>query len=397
MAKIDKKYHKVLTKILNKGKDRGDRTGTGTRSIGDAKIKYNMKNGFPLLTTKKMAIKNVITELLWFLSGDTNIQTLVKQGNNIWVGDSYKKYEKSFDIDPNNFDAEEVSSGHNDQCWGYPTLDHVKPTSNEYKRGQINAYLEGKAEKPFFYLTKKEFIEQIKTDDEFAKKWGELGPVYGKQWRDWDEDTGTKIDQIQQRIDTLKTNPECRRQIVSAWNVLYLPHMVLPPCHWAFELYTEELTFKERRDLAAIYAKENNKIPLMIDAYGFKGIPEYMDAIDNSGWEIPKRRLSLKWHQRSVDVPLGLPFNIASYAFLLEMFAQQVNMVPGMLIGDLSNVHIYQNQMDGVKEQLSRDTSKFKSPKLKLNKAKDIFSYKLEDFEIVDYESDPTIKFPLSN
>jgi thymidylate synthase len=132
-----------------------------------------------------MPFKGIVTELLWFLRGDTNIKYLVDNGCNIWNGDAYKNWCKQFEVDPINFDAEELVKGHGDQCWGYPILDHVKPTSKEYKRGQINAYLEGKAEKPFFYLTQEEFINKIKTDDEFAKKWGELGAIYGKQWRSW--------------------------------------------------------------------------------------------------------------------------------------------------------------------------------------------------------------------
>ena len=245
---IDEQYLTIAKSILENGVDKGDRTGTGTKSIFSAQVVHDMSEGFPLLTTKKVFWKGIVTELLWFLRGETNIKYLVENGNNIWVGDAYKKYE---------IWADEIIKNHN-----------------------------------YLKYTKKEFIEKIKADNEFAKEWGELGPIYGKQWRNW-----SNIDQIQQAIHTLKTNPDSRRIIVNAWNVGELDNMTLPPCHWAFELYTEET-------------------------------------------DLGKRRLSLKWHQRSVDLPLGLPFNIASYALLLEILAKEVNMVPGTLVGDLTNVHM---------------------------------------------------------
>jgi thymidylate synthase len=185
MNKLDKQYTDLLQDILDNGIKKEDRTGTGTLSVFGRQIRHKMSEGFPLLTTKKIAFKTMVTELLWFLRGDTNIKFLVDNDCHIWDGDCYNFYLKQFEVDPNNFDAEELVKGHNDQCWGYPILDHVKPTSREYKRGQINAYLEGKAEKPFFYLTKEEFINKIKTDDEFANKWGSLGKIYGHGWRNW--------------------------------------------------------------------------------------------------------------------------------------------------------------------------------------------------------------------
>jgi thymidylate synthase len=379
MATIDKKYHKLLNKIIKKGRPKGDRTGTGTISIGDGKIKYNMKHGFPLLTTKKMFTKGIITELLWFLSGSTDLRELVEQRNNIWVGDSYKRYKKH---------TEDMAM-------------------TEREKGD-----------PKHILSRDEFIERVIKDDEFNKTWGDLGPIYGKQWVKWDnykhylhgrikspskpfatDGIGSfrvenkPINQIQNVIDTLRTNPDSRRMIVSAWNVGELDQMILPPCHWAFKFYTEELTYEERCQIQMSRFDIYSSAKEVFEGAMVREVKE-LTMDDNN---IPKRRISLKWHQRSVDTPLGLPFNIASYAFLLEMVAQQVNMIPHQLIGDLSDVHIYNNQMDGVNEQLQNDTNKYKSPKLKLNKAKDIFSYKLEDFEITDYESYPTIKFPLSN
>jgi len=184
MNKLDKDYLALCQDILDNGTKKETRNGD-TISVFGRQIRHSMKDGFPLLTTKKIHFKSVVTELLWFLQGRTDLKWLLEQGNTIWVGDAYKNWCKQFEVDPNNFDGEEIAKGHNDQCWGYPILDHVKPTSKEYKRGQINAYLEGKAEKPFFYLTQEEFINKIKTDDEFANKWGSLGKIYGHGWRNW--------------------------------------------------------------------------------------------------------------------------------------------------------------------------------------------------------------------
>jgi thymidylate synthase len=182
MNNIDKQYQDLLQDILDNGVEKKDRTGTGTISVFGRQIRHKMSEGFSLLTTKKMAFKTMVTELLWFLKGGTNIKYLVDNNCHIWDGDCYKNWCRQFEVDPNNFDGEELSKGHNDQCWGYPLLEN---TSKEYKRGQINAYLEGKAEKPFFYLTQEEFIKRIKSDDKFAKQWGSLGKIYGHGWRNW--------------------------------------------------------------------------------------------------------------------------------------------------------------------------------------------------------------------
>jgi thymidylate synthase len=223
MNKLDLDYQNLLEDILTNGTYKQTRNGK-TISVFGRQIRHKMSEGYPLLTTKKMAFKTMVTELLWFLRGDTNIKFLVDNDCHIWDGDAYKNWCRQFEVDSNNFDGEEIAKGHSDQCWGYPILDHVKPTSKEYKRGQINAYLEGKAEKPFFYLTKEDFINKIKTDNEFAKKWGDLGPIYGKQWRSWNLYADVKhpdiknknyslnliesIDQIANLINDLKTNPD---------------------------------------------------------------------------------------------------------------------------------------------------------------------------------------------
>ena len=323
---IDDQYLSIAKLILDEGINKEDRTGTGTKSIFSAQVVHNMSEGFPLLTTKKMYWKGIVTELLWFLRGDTNIKYLVDNDCHIWDGDAYKSYKVW---------ADDLSKTH--------------------------MYL------PY---TKEQFIEKIKTDDEFAKKWGELGPVYGKQWRDWggyfsnghwngqNNSTGLHIggvDQIQNLIDSLKTNPDSRRLMVNAWNVGELDHMTLPPCHWAFELYTEET-------------------------------------------DLGKRRLSLKWHQRSVDLPLGLPFNIASYALLLEILAKEVNMIPGTLIGDLTNVHIYNDQIVGILEQLNANPYKYDYPNLVIgDNATWGNDFLVSDFQLIGYNSYPKIKIPLSN
>src|SRR6056300_955465 len=278
MNQLDKDYQNLLLDIMANGVEKGDRTGTGTVSVFGRQIRHDMSKGFPLLTTKKMAFKTMVTELLWFLKGDTNIKYLVENGCNIWNGDAYKAYEKyamanSFGVD---------------------------------------------------ILSMDEFIKQIKTDDEFAEKWGELGPIYGKQWRDWksqkfDVAKGNgyllQIDQIAKVIVDLKKNPDSRRLMVSAWNVGELDEMTLPPCHYGFQVYTRELLPNERK---VEWAKSIGKDP----SYAYKLSQEDLDA---KGF--PRRTISLMWNQRSVDTFLGLPFNIASYGLLLLILAKEVNML----------------------------------------------------------------------
>ena len=282
-------YHLLMQDILDNGKNKSDRTGTGTMSLFSRQIGFNLQEGFPLITTKRLHLKSIIYELLWFLRGDTNINYLRENGVNIW--------------------------------------------------------------------------------NEWADKDGSLGPIYGKQWVNWGgwysenhgNSNGTRgvhfkgVNQIQNAIDTLKTDPDSRRIIISAWNVGELKDMKLPPCHWAFELYTEETS--------------------------------------------TQRKLSLKWHQRSVDVFLGLPFNIASYGLLLEMIAKEVNMVPHLLCGDLTNVHIYDNHLKFVNEQLERDPLKYESPKISINLGdvgnngvpfkKSLFELEYEDFHVEKYKAYP--------
>jgi len=335
MNNIERQYQQLLRDILDNGVEKKDRTGTGTLSVFGRQIRHKMSGGFPLLTTKKMAWKTMVTELLWFLRGDTNIKFLLDYDCHIWDGDAYKNYASKTSLNPGE------------------------------------------------QFTKEQFIKKIKTDDEFAKKWGELGPIYGKQWRDWEmsktlkvENNGNHtllgkvvIDQILNLINELKTNPDSRRLMVSAWNVGELDQMVLPPCHYGFQVYTRE--------------------------------------------QDGKRYLSLMWNQRSVDTFLGLPFNIASYGLLLEIIAKEVNMIPDELIGNLGDVHLYKNHIEQAKEQMYRrpydlpsvtitERNWYMHEKVKEHLgektlSEKILSYRPDCFELINYQSHPKIKAPLSN
>jgi thymidylate synthase len=413
MNNIDKQYQALLQDILDNGVVKKDRTGTGTISVFGRQIRHKMSEGFPLLTTKKMPWKSIVTELLWFLQGNTNIKWLVENGCNIWNGDAYKNYE------------------------------------NEFNKGDVfGVRLDDGTER---VASIDEFIRRIKVDDEFAKKWGELGPIYGNQWRKWNGvikksisgtklfSTGfTQIDQIQNLINDLKTNPDSRRLMVNAWNVGELDQMVLPPCHYGFQVYTRELSQDERKQIF-------NDRGYVCDLWPFNG--DWHGEYD--GFGIPRRAISLMWNQRSVDTFLGLPFNIASYGLLLEIIAKEVNMVPDELIGNLGDVHLYLNHTEQAKEQIGRKytheertellkqamgeenynkavdelmpfggglseyfgkynispglhTRKpFPLPRLKFSPCPitgiDMEYQSIAQFQIENYESHPTIKAPLSN
>jgi thymidylate synthase len=355
MNTIDKQYQDLLLHILRNGVEKKDRTGTGTKSIFGYQIRHNMREGFPLLTTKKMAWKTMVTELLWFLRGDTNIKYLVENGCNIWNGDAYKRYERVWTWD----------------------LDEPLPMDK--------------------------FIERIKNDYEFAKIWGELGPIYGKQWRQWQGwvgygDKGKMgslwYDQIQRLIHLLKTEPDSRRLMVSAWNVAELDDMVLPPCHYGFQVYTRELTYNERYSL---WFSKNYETGM---EYNELIIPDF----ENEYYEkTPERAISLMWNQRSVDTFLGLPFNIASYGLLLTLLGKLTNMVPEDLIGNLGDTHLYLNHLDQAREQIERKS--FELPNVKLNfdfqyydgYIVDWDKINVDEIQIANYNSHPPIKAPLSN
>jgi thymidylate synthase len=349
MNSIDTQYQILLQSILDYGTYKSDRTGTGTKSIFGYTIRHRMSDGFPILTTKKVSFKNIVVELLWFLRGDTNIKYLLDNGCNIWTGDAYKSYREAR---PNDRDA----------------------------------------------YTVEEFAEQVKTNPEFAARYGELGPIYGKQWRSWVSDkdmdygTETSVDQIANLINDLKTNPDSRRLMVSAWNVGELGEMVLPPCHYGFQVYTRKLSFAER---VMYYETTFGRLHF---------IPPSPDALDARN--IPTRAISLMWNQRSVDTFLGLPFNIASYALLLTIIAKEVNMVPEELIGNLGDTHLYLNHIEQAKEQIKREA--FELPTLNhlkedsfyksLSEDQSLYSHlDNTDFELVNYQSHPAIKAPLSN
>ena len=358
---LDGQYQDLLQAILDYGVEKKDRTGTGTKSIFGYAFRHKMSWGFPLLTTKKMFFKGIITELLWFLRGDTNIKWLLEQNNNIWTGDAYKNYLNK----------------------------HTQDSS--YKVAYFNE------EVKFRPYTLEEFINNIKTNNEFAKQWGELGPIYGKQWRQWQGWMSMEgsnrmgslwYDQIARLIHDLKTNPDSRRLIVSAWNVAELDQMVLPPCHYGFQVYTRELSEDERYDLCAAQKSKMSAI----------------SEEDYIKYNIPTRAISLMWNQRSVDTFLGLPFNIASYGLLLEIIAKEVNMVPDELIGNLGDTHLYLNHIEQAKEQIERTS--FELPKLIINDEfwnpdnsiiNQINHITPDDFIIDKYQSHPTIKAPLSN
>jgi thymidylate synthase len=315
MNNLDQDYQNLLLDIITNGKVKKDRTGTGTLSVFGRQIRHKMSEGFPLLTTKKMAFKTIVTELLWFLKGDTNIKYLIDNDCHIWNGDAYKNYSSKV------------------QAWEpHSDLNH--------------------------------FIERVKTNDEFARKWGNLGPIYGAQWRSWRVGKGIEtslphpdggniyeagsmyIDQIANLINDLKTNPDSRRLMVSAWNVGEMDKMTLPPCHYGFQVYTR-LTTREEKIVN----------------------PEKYRAI------------SLMWNQRSVDTFLGLPFNIASYGLLLEMIANEVDMVPDELIGNLGDTHLYSNHIEQAKEQIGREP--FELPKLGMDYREGEYDKNLTDLFLI--------------
>lgn len=269
-------YLQLLEHILKNGTDKSDRTGTGTRSVFGYQMRFDLANGFPLVTTKKLHLKSIIHELLWFLKGDTNIKYLKEKGVRIW--------------------------------------------------------------------------------DEWADENGDLGPVYGKQWRSWEGAEGKVFDQISELIQQIKTNPDSRRLIVSAWNVSELPEMNLMPCHCLFQFYT---------------------------------------APSSSSGGGEKRKLSCQLYQRSADVFLGVPFNIASYALLTMMIAQVCDLELGEFIHSFGDVHLYSNHFEQAELQLTR--TPFPLPQMKINSSiKDIFDFKFEDFELLNYQSHPAIKAPVA-
>lgn len=304
-------YLDLLKDIRDNGVGKDDRTGTGTRSVFGRQLRFDLSRGFPAVTTKKLYMKSIVHELLWFLAGDSNIEYLVQNGVGIWNEWPYRNYIQQ--------------------------TEH-RTVSAEETRG--DAWAAGM----------QQFIEKVASNHDFAKKWGNLGPVYGYQWRHWPDGKGGEIDQIQRAVDTLKNNPTSRRIIVSAWNVADIDEMAvagLPPCHTMFQFYVSE------------------------------------------------GKLSCQLYQRSADTFLGVPFNIASYALLTAMMAQVCGLKPGEFVHTFGDAHIYNNHIDQVNEQLSRKP--YPLPTLWLNPdVKDVFDFKFEDIELRNYQSHPAIKAPIA-
>ena len=290
-----RQYHELMERVLREGSDKSDRTGTGTRSVFGHQMRFDLAEGFPMITTKKLHLKSILHELIWFISGDTNIRYLCQNGVRIWDDWPFATYSKSADYDG---------------------------------------------------IDIKEFAARIASDADFAAKWGDLGPVYGFQWRFWPGPNGP-VDQLRDVLEGIRRNPDGRRHIVSAWNPGYIDQMALPPCHAFFQFYVAD------------------------------------------------GKLSCQLYQRSADIFLGVPFNIASYALLLHMMAQDLGLKVGDFVHSLGDAHIYSNHTDQVRLQLSRDLRPL--PTLSLNPSvKSLFDFRYEDVELVGYDPHPHIPAPVA-
>ena len=313
----EQQYLDLARYVLEHGHEKGDRTGTGTRSVFGYQMRFDLQKGFPILTTKKVAFGLVKSELLWFLRGDTNIRFLLQHKNHIWDEWAFKKWVES------------------DEYHGPDMTDfgHRWLVDPEFKK--------------LYLAEKKAFCERILNDDEFAQKYGNLGNVYGGQWRHWQTRQGETIDQIKHVIEAIKTTPNSRRLIVTAWNPEDVPSAALPPCHTLFQFYV------------------------------------------NDG------KLSCQLYQRSADIFLGVPFNIASYALLTHLIAKECNLEVGEFVHTLGDAHIYFNHFEQVKEQLSRPVHA--APKLVLPlKTKPLEEYDPADIKLADYEHEGPIKAPVA-
>jgi len=307
---VDREYLKLLEHIMENGATKTDRTGTGTKSVFGYQMRFDLSEGFPLLTTKKVPMKSIIHELLWFMRGDSNLKYLADNNVHIWDEWPYKAY-----LQRNNLPIPEING-------------------EEWKNGMA------------------EFVEKIKSDEEFAKEYGNLGPIYGYQWRNWPAPNGEHIDQLQKVIETLKKSPDSRRIIVSAWNVADIDEMAkagLPPCHCLFQFYVAD------------------------------------------------GKLSCQLYQRSCDTFLGVPFNIASYALLTMIIAQITGLEVGEFIWTGGDTHLYLNHMEQVQTQLSRKDDIRPMPTMNINKEKkNLEDFTIDDFELIDYNPHDSIKAPIA-
>lgn len=315
MNSFDQAYHDLCQKVLNTGKDKDDRTNTGTLSVFGHQMRFDLSKGFPLLTTKKVSFKLIATELIWFIRGDTNIKYLLEYNNNIWNEWAFKKWIESADY-----------NGPDMTDFGHRSL--VDEDFNQLYKEQL-----------------KIFKDRILTDNQFSKQYGDLGNVYGKQWRNFETKNGA-TDQLKDVIEQIKTNPTSRRHIISAWNPGEIETMALPPCHTMFQFYVHD------------------------------------------------NKLSCQLYQRSADIFLGVPFNIASYSLLTHLIARECGLEVGEFVHTFGDAHIYSNHIEAVKEQLQRES--FDPPTLKINSDKSIFDLEYEDLEVVDYEAHPAIKAPIA-
>lgn len=396
MNNVDKQYLDLLQDILDNGTYKKTRAGY-VKSVFGRQMRFSMKDGLPILTTKKVFTKGVTHELLWFLKGDTNIKYLVENGVHIWDDDAYRHYLDKVK-EHNNLVLERNSLKDSETYYNY-IYEHFDEKHTDLLE-EIEYF--GNSLKEIVPLSKEEFLNCIineeyisllrKYNGEYSiidgkyfiiddYRYGDLGLVYGAQWR---KQGRKQIDQIKNIIEMLKTNPDDRRMICMAWNANDFDEMALPPCHYGFQVYTRELTPTER--LEWLWEHSNGE-------YDEWKSPT-KSSLDDLG--VPIRELSLMWNQRSVDTFLGLGFNITSYSLLLCMLAQCVNMAVGEVTCSLGDCHIYEAHFDAVKEQLIRDPFKYKLPKLVLNKeVNDIDKFTFDDIKIEEYESYPTIKAPL--
>ncbi|UOQ85834.1 thymidylate synthase [Gracilibacillus salinarum] len=316
MSKSEQQYLDLCRKVLKEGTSKEDRTNTGTYSIFGHQMRFDLAEGFPLLTTKKVPFRLIVSELLWFMKGDTNIRYLLQHNNNIWNEWAFKNWIESKDYQGPDMDD-----------FGHRSL-----TDPAFKQ----QYDEQMA------LFKKQIVE----DDQFAATYGNLGSVYGKQWRQWQTSQNETIDQFKEVIEAIKQNPYSRRHIVSAWNPEDVPTMALPPCHTMFQFYVAD------------------------------------------------GKLSCQLYQRSGDIFLGVPFNIASYALLTLLVAQECGLEPGEFIHTFGDAHIYSNHMDQVKEQLSREPRAL--PSVHIKEGVSLFDIELEDITLENYQPHPAIKAPVA-